>query len=338
MEGEQVEFDRKLSAADRDIRLPIPFGWYVVGYSDELPVGGVRPLRYFDRELVLWRGEDGRPRMLDAYCRHLGAHLGHGGRVAGNSIVCPFHAWAYDDRGTVVDIPYSRSIPPQVKRPCVRSWPVVEKNRLIWAWYHPAGVAPQWEVADVPEATDPEWTACERFEWHINVHLQDMAENGSDTAHFQYTHGTAAYPEQKTAFDGHIMRTDINAPMDTPRGQVPGGIHVVNVGPGQSWTRFTGISETLLISGVTPVAVDHVHVRFCFLQPKAQAEGPTAAVAAAIIREVVRQLEQDKRIWDNKAYVASPILCQGDGAIDRWRRFYAQFYPADAACEPEAVT
>jgi phenylpropionate dioxygenase-like ring-hydroxylating dioxygenase large terminal subunit len=333
-----MDIDRKLGAAARDITRPIPFGWYVAGYSEDLAVGGVTPLRYFDRELVLWRGEDGRPRMLDAYCRHLGAHLGHGGRVEGNSVVCPFHAWAYDDRGIVVDIPYSKSIPPQVKRPCLRTWPITERNGLIWVWYHPQGDAPHWEVADVTEATDPEWTACGRFEWHINVHLQDMAENGSDTAHFQYTHGTASFPDQKSVFDGHVMRTGINAPMDTPRGQVPGAIDVVNVGPGQSWTRFTGISETLLISGVTPVAIDHVHVRFGFYQPKSQAEGPQAAVAAAIVREVVRQLEQDKRIWDNKAFVERPILCQGDGEIDRWRRFYSQFYAADADASAATVS
>ena len=34
--------------------------------------------------------------MLDAYCPHLGAHLAEGGRVQGESVRCPFHAWEFD--------------------------------------------------------------------------------------------------------------------------------------------------------------------------------------------------------------------------------------------------
>ena len=59
-----------------------PFSWYRAALSRDLPVGGVKPLRYLGRDLVLWRGEDGAPHVMDAYCPHLGAHLGYGGRVA----------------------------------------------------------------------------------------------------------------------------------------------------------------------------------------------------------------------------------------------------------------
>ena len=31
----------------------------------------------------------------DAYCPHLGAHLGHGGIINGECIECPFHAWRW---------------------------------------------------------------------------------------------------------------------------------------------------------------------------------------------------------------------------------------------------
>ena len=33
--------------------LPLPFGWFMVAYSDELAVGEVKPLYYFGRDLVL---------------------------------------------------------------------------------------------------------------------------------------------------------------------------------------------------------------------------------------------------------------------------------------------
>lgn len=150
--------DRPVSAADRGIDLPMPFGWFVIGYSDELKVGEVKPLRYFNRELALWRGEDGTPRMVDAYCRHLGAHMGHAGRVQGNDLECPFHAWQYNGKGEVTKIPYAKNIPPQAKRSCVKPWRLVERNRFIWAWYHPQDVEPTFEVEALPEAASPEWS------------------------------------------------------------------------------------------------------------------------------------------------------------------------------------
>jgi phenylpropionate dioxygenase-like ring-hydroxylating dioxygenase large terminal subunit len=66
----------------------IPFGWYFVAYSDELDVGDVKSLHYFGRDLVLFRNESGQAGVLDAYCPHMGAHLGEGGVVDGDSLRC----------------------------------------------------------------------------------------------------------------------------------------------------------------------------------------------------------------------------------------------------------
>ena len=52
-----------------------PNGWYRLAYSDELRPGQVKPLHYFDKDLVLFRTENGKAYVLDAHCPHLGAHL-----------------------------------------------------------------------------------------------------------------------------------------------------------------------------------------------------------------------------------------------------------------------
>ena len=78
---------------------PFACGWFQVDYSDQLRRGEVRPFRAFDQEFVLWRDEDGNAHLMDAFCRHLGTHLGHGGRVKGNRIQCPFHGWCFDASG-----------------------------------------------------------------------------------------------------------------------------------------------------------------------------------------------------------------------------------------------
>ena len=82
---------------------------YLCEEADSLPPGGVLSLRYFGRELVLFRTESGEPRVLDAFCPHLGAHLGHGGKVQGESIRCPFHGWCFDGRGACTAIPLKPS-------------------------------------------------------------------------------------------------------------------------------------------------------------------------------------------------------------------------------------
>ena len=86
---------------------PVPFGWFQIGWPDDVAVGETKPLEYFGRHLVLWRDEDGAAHLQDAFCPHLGAHLGHGGKVVGCEIACPFHGWRYDVDGKNTLIPYS---------------------------------------------------------------------------------------------------------------------------------------------------------------------------------------------------------------------------------------
>src|SRR5438552_2906374 len=100
---------------------PFPSGWYVIARSDDLPAGGVVPLHYFGRDLVLFRTESGAACLFDAYCPHLGAHLGYGGTVCGESIRCPFHGWRFDRAGQCVEISHARKIPPKAQ---VRATPI----------------------------------------------------------------------------------------------------------------------------------------------------------------------------------------------------------------------
>ena len=65
----------------RRFPFPIPFGWFQVAFPDDLAPGEVTALRYWSRDLVLWRSMDGAFHLQDAYCAHLGAHIGIGGKV-----------------------------------------------------------------------------------------------------------------------------------------------------------------------------------------------------------------------------------------------------------------
>ena len=113
---------------------PIANGWFQVAYSDELEKSQVLPLEYFDRSLVLFRTEDGEAKVFDAHCPHLGAHLGHGGKVEGGCIRCPFHAWKFDGTGKCVEVPYAKKIPPKAQ---IGTWAVHEGA----GEYHPRPLA-----------------------------------------------------------------------------------------------------------------------------------------------------------------------------------------------------
>src|SRR4051812_28747309 len=84
----------------------VPFGWFSLGRVDELPAEEVAPLEAFGMELVLWR-DGGAHHLAEAWCPHLGAHIGYGGRVDDGCVVCPFHEWSFASDGTNVAIPYA---------------------------------------------------------------------------------------------------------------------------------------------------------------------------------------------------------------------------------------
>jgi hypothetical protein len=64
------------------------------------------------------------------------------------------------------------------------------------------------------------------------------------------------------------------------------------------------------------------------MQPKAQATGPGAGLARALIRDICKQLDQDKVIWDRMRYEPNPIICDGDGPIPQFRQWYSRYYAA----------
>ena len=76
-----------------------PTGWFQVAWSDEIGIGDVHRMTYFGEEMVAWRAQSGRLTVMNAYCEHLGAHLGYGGQVHGEVLQCPFHGWQWDAEG-----------------------------------------------------------------------------------------------------------------------------------------------------------------------------------------------------------------------------------------------
>ena len=321
----------------RRFPFPMPDGWFAVAFSDELAAGGVKALRYFGRELAAWRGEDGTAHVFDAHCPHLGAHLGRGGRVEGDALRCPFHAWLWGSDGACREVPYARKIPPKAR---LRPWPVVEKNGLVLVWRHAAGAPPSWEVPDVPEYGSAAWTPPERREWVVRSCPQELAENSVDAAHFRSVHRTHTVPETETAeIRGHVLHVVSHNRVGTPRGDQRGRIEIEAHGFGIGWTRFSGIADLLVVPCGTPIDDDHTHMRLQFSVRKLFDSDATRGVGRAFIAEIERQFAQDIPIWENKLHLEHPLLVEGEAPLALLRRWGRQFYShgaPEAAPRPES--
>jgi len=315
---------------DASAALPIGRGWYLALYADELSIGEAKPLEYVGRKLVIYRGEDGQAALFDAYCPHLGAHLGVGGTVVGDSLRCPFHGWEWERSGRCRHIPYTRKIPAGAR---LRTYPVVERNGAVWFWFDASGAAPAFDVPVLPEWGDPEYgTDWGHHVWTIRTHPQDILENGIDWPHSNRVHGFDPPYDPIKGFDGPLYHwgASTGKEIELLDGQRESfRFQVETWGLGLSHVHYSGLFSVVFQIGHTPIDETHTQIRFAVLTREADRRDPE--IAAALRRyeaDNVRTFEQDFPIWENKRYRERPLLCDGDGPIQEFRRWARQFYPA----------
>lgn len=158
-------------------------GWYWALDSGDLARGGVAKLNLLGRELALYRGSDGRVAALDAYCPHMGAHLGEG-TVVGTRLRCLFHGWKYEQSGRCSEAPGAPGgCPPAAAK--TASWPVTEAYGLIWVWAGPEARRPAPFVPEL-EGLESAWAHGAAFvkACHPNV----VMVNAIDAHHFNTVH------------------------------------------------------------------------------------------------------------------------------------------------------
>jgi 3-ketosteroid 9alpha-monooxygenase subunit A len=312
---------------------PFPYGWFVIGYSDELARGAIKGIRYFDREMVVWRDEAGEAHCMDAICPHLGAHFAHGGTVEGRCIRCPYHGWKYDSDGSLCEVPFATAPKRSVS---VATYPLIERNDFLLMWYHPAGEPPEWDIPEIAQYHDASYRGPVRPQWTIRTCWQEMTENEADLTHFGLTH-QEAYPAFMDKFeaDGPFLRVLRLHWHRSPVGVMPVEIEQDNYGPGFVVTKFRSTQvTTCLVSGITPIDHDNVHVQFGLkvhrfrLRDRILAPLLTRKSMLTLVKEsALRQLDEDIGVWENKAYYERPPLApEYDRFIPRLRKWCHQFY------------
>ena len=298
-------------------------GWYLAAWSAELGPNAVLPLRYFGRDYVLFRGDDGQATLLDAHCPHLGAHLGHGGRVEGTEIVCPFHAWRFGATGQCTRVPYSAHTPQRAR---VRAYPVREHGGMILAFFGPEDRAPDYEVPVIDELSDAAWTPLEKSELEVKTQAREVIENIADRAHF--------YPVHNTKIDD--FEVTIDGPRATQRSVGKGRnlkgekIDVESVatyhGPAVQITRLAWAMPMVLINAHVPVDANTLRLRFAVSVRAGVGVELPRPLLDALVAAPRNGYFQDVAIWEHKLWRDTPMLVQGDGPIMKVRAWYAKFF------------
>jgi phenylpropionate dioxygenase-like ring-hydroxylating dioxygenase large terminal subunit len=157
-------------------------GWYTALWSHELtdkPVGKT----FLNEKVVLFRNDRGQVGALEDSCCHRAAPLSLG-EVSGATLACGYHGLKFDVNGKCVEVPGQTEVPAGAK---VRSYPVHEKNNVVWIWMGETAKADVAKIPDMPWLSDPKW-ATTPGRLHVKTNYQFIIDNLLDLTHVAYVH------------------------------------------------------------------------------------------------------------------------------------------------------
>jgi phenylpropionate dioxygenase-like ring-hydroxylating dioxygenase large terminal subunit len=329
---------------------PYPRGWYAAVESEDLEVGGVVPVKMFGRELVAFRTEDGQAHVVNAFCPHFGAHLGHGGEVDGGCIRCPFHGWEFRGAdGQCAHIPSGDPFPPKAR---LQRWPVDEVQGVVLVWFHETGADPDWHVTAPDDfVDDSKWSRWQKYTWEIPSTIQDVSENDADVSHSPALHRFVDAPANlEMDVDGPVcdwrMRARVHAVsflglqrLRQPPRWFPFSDeldvlisirrHCLSLGWIRQRTPIAGGFEftTQTLGSTTPIDDGHVRLVMRHRVRKTPSRAFTRLMLDNYSRLFNSTLEEDVVMWSKKIYRMRPAASKGDWAIMKFRKWSRQFYP-----------
>ena len=308
-----------------------PRGWFCIGADYEFTSTPMK-LDYFGTSLVVYRGQDsGEIHVLDAYCPHMGANLaGAGSMVQGDSVICPFHHWSWGADGFCNHIPYANRIPARAR---IRAWPVMRENQLVFLWHDPDGGGPI-EDQRIPrdeEVFEDGWTPWVIRRVQVDSNSRELIDNMADKAHFGPVHGSEEVTRFVNISHGHkyTQLMDGRSAMGSMESEAT--YH----GPGYMLHRLRQYlpdgAESRFMSLVmnVPTSLESFEFLAGFKYPAPPETKGDPAAQIAFVNQFIDENQQgvfaDLAIWQDKTTIDNPILCDGDGPVNRLRQWYKQF-------------
>ena len=178
--------------------------WYVAAWPSEI---GEKPLArtICGEEIAFYRTADGKVVALEDRCCHRNLPLTMG-KVEGNNLRCGYHGLLFDTSGQCVEVPGQSQIPPGAR---VKSYPLVEKWKLLWIWMGDPAKADEKTIPDWFYMDHPDWVAAHGNDekplpmacnWELNN------DNLLDLSHVIYVHSSTLGGAQLDRFPVHTER------------------------------------------------------------------------------------------------------------------------------------
>src|SRR6266853_6532663 len=215
--------------------------WLPALLAQELPEPDCPPVRVkvLGARLLAFRDTQGRVGLIDEFCAHRGVSLWFGRNEEGG-IRCPYHGWKYDVTGQCVDLPSEREESGVRKNIRLKSYPVIERAGVVWAYLGPADKKPDEPAYEWTEVPPAHRYASKRLQ--ESNYLQAM-EGALDSIHsgFLHRHSVADDPLLKRDPESLSMLLADRHPKILPTVS-PAGLYVAtrrDVGADRYYWRVT---------------------------------------------------------------------------------------------------
>lgn len=159
--------------------------WYPVVPSSKLKKLKSHSFKIGSQRIVIFRGDDGKVRAMDAFCPHMGADLGRG-EVTGNEIRCYFHRWKYDGEGNLNEIPCKSKLPFNLK---IQNYDSEEAYGFIWVY---SGKKASYPVPKPAGLENVEVEGRLLLKTKLFVHHHVLMASAIDLQHFSSVHNLHA--------------------------------------------------------------------------------------------------------------------------------------------------
>ncbi len=168
--------------------------------------------------MVFYRKVDRNVVALRDACWHRLVPLSEG-RLVDDNVMCGYHGLIFNPQGRCVHMPSQDTINPSA---CVRTYPVVERHRLVWVWTGDPALADPKKIPDVHWFDDPEWAAVQIYQY-TRCDYRLVLDNLMDLTHETFLHAKsigqtaiAEAPFELIHGDGRVLMTrymkDVEAP------------------------------------------------------------------------------------------------------------------------------
>lgn len=319
-------------------------GWYQIGYSKDFKAGDIQAAKWLGLDLALFRTEGGTFVAMDAYCPHMGAHLGKvgtfGGRVCGESIQCPWHGWRWDATGANVEIPYRSG---ETSRARVEVKATLEVDGILLIWYDSAGRPPSYEWPGIPYIGEKSgyYPLNITMSGPHRVKPQMLFENAADPHHFPYVHGSGVDADfGDFVVEGPLIKNTMYMVFGagkastwmTPNGAVEGRIDNFCWGVNPIIARFD-IEGRICVHMTCLTPIDNEKAIFFSTVTHTKEPGDNGEEPKGLAKKMIEaqhvQIRNDFHIWENQMYRVRPIFT-GEAELTRYaflRKHLDKFYP-----------